>query len=350
MYQLTHKAFEGSEKIWAPFTRHLVETGLFAEFPMRIIDIGARGGMSKRWEIYSPYVDLIGFEPDVEECERLNKLSPKDIEFSGRQTYYPTALHRQSGDQTMYVTRVPGNASFFKQNVPLLDRFQMWPVEDPTTVLSTPTIKTIDLDTFVAHEEIDYVDFIKIDVEGSELAVLEGAERLISGSVCGLITEVMFAEEYLGQPLFCDTDAYLKTLGFTLFELDLYRWRRKGWTDSKYVHPYEKGQVLCADALYLRDLPAELEKGAKFNDKDRIKVLKLASVAEVLDLQDFSVELLANAEKIGLLGANETHEMISLLRTKKKDIFNIARSAFRKIVPLFIRSKGRQLLDRFLSA
>ena len=54
------------------FTRYLVETHAFKADKMVVVDVGARGGFSPAWDVLQDQVRLIGFEPDTEECDRLN--------------------------------------------------------------------------------------------------------------------------------------------------------------------------------------------------------------------------------------------------------------------------------------
>jgi len=60
------------------------------------------------------------------------------------------------------------------------------------TVIGTCEVKTTYLDSFIGEIGFDYVDFIKIDVEGAELSVLKGSEKLLSESILGLSIKVFF--------------------------------------------------------------------------------------------------------------------------------------------------------------
>jgi len=51
-------------------------------------------------------------------------------------------------------------------------------VTEPSRAVS---VSVTSLDAFLAQQSITNVDFIKMDVEGAELGVLEGAEKLLSG-------------------------------------------------------------------------------------------------------------------------------------------------------------------------
>ena len=48
-------------------------------------------------------------------------------------------------------------------------------------------IETVSLDDFCGRHRIDYVDLLKVDVQGQESAVLSGAERLITSGRIGMI-------------------------------------------------------------------------------------------------------------------------------------------------------------------
>ncbi len=48
-------------------------------------------------------------------------------------------------------------------------------------------VEVITLDEFAATNEVDHIDFLKLDVEGHELDVLAGAERLLSDRKIGCI-------------------------------------------------------------------------------------------------------------------------------------------------------------------
>jgi len=77
----------------------------------------------------------------------------------------------------------------------------------------TQTMETVDFDTlenFCREKNIDQISFLKIDVEGGELAVLKGSEKLITA---GKINYIQF--EYGGT--YIDANILLKDI-FTFFE------------------------------------------------------------------------------------------------------------------------------------
>jgi FkbM family methyltransferase len=81
--------------------------------------------------------------------------------------------------------------------------------------------------------------FLKIDVQGYEWNVLNGASNTISQTV-GLIIELSLVELYSGQHLWIDIVLRLEKLGFTLWSV------QRGFSDRK------TGQLLQLDAIFLK--------------------------------------------------------------------------------------------------
>ena len=56
-----------------PMTRYLVEkTDVFQDDPVTIVDVGARWGFNSEWAVFGEHLKVYCFEPDEEECRRLN--------------------------------------------------------------------------------------------------------------------------------------------------------------------------------------------------------------------------------------------------------------------------------------
>ena len=77
---------------------------------------------------------------------------------------------------------------------------------------SETDIDTITLDYFVDKYDIGEVDFIKIDVQGAELDVFQGAEKTLK-NVLKVVSEVEFVPIYVNQPLFGDVSKFLDAKG-----------------------------------------------------------------------------------------------------------------------------------------
>lgn len=337
------------------FTQEIVRLGAFRQRSLKVVDVGARYGADAVWEIYGDQIEVIGFEPDQSACEALG-LSAGNTSWLGRrrrEIYYPVALYRHQGVGKLHVTRKAECSSLFCPNRELLDRFHKASRMD---IVARLDVKMADLDSFATDLDIGHVDFMKLDAQGAELAVLEGATSLLSNSVLGLSVEVAFLPIYVNQPLFSAVDTFLRDHGFVLFDLEISRWRRKT-LGREFTG--RSGQVAWAQALYFRDLPAELRHDSVTSRYDSVDVLKLASLAEVFHLPDFALECLNAANDSGVLSNHEHRRYAELFREtgvcrdheerrRSVDVLAFMKAVGRRCVPRRVRHKLKMALMRLL--
>lgn len=80
-------------------------------------------------------------------------------------------------------------------------------------------VKTVSLDSWANKEKIERIDFLWLDLQGYELPVLEGAERLLP-HVSYIYTEVNFVEAYEGQKQYPEIVSWLSDHGFEVIGKD----------------------------------------------------------------------------------------------------------------------------------
>lgn len=76
-------------------------------------------------------------------------------------------------------------------------------------------VKTIKLSSFLLNNDIEFVDFVHMDVQGAELKVLIGAEDYIY-KIKAIWLEVADIEIYKNQPLRKDIENFMNDKGFYL--------------------------------------------------------------------------------------------------------------------------------------
>jgi FkbM family methyltransferase len=266
-----------------------------------VLDVGARGEAAQPFREVASLVDVVGVEPDREECDRLR--SDGTIAGFRSTTFLPIGLGSVPGRQTLHLCRSRGNSSCYRPNLSFLRRF---PDPGRFEVEAEVPVGVAALDD-IAREgtaPLPRIDFVKIDTQGFELDVLRGARATIAGQVVGVEIEVEFAPLYEGQPLFRDVDAFLAECGLTLFKL-----RRQEWVRRGFEHDAQgtAGQLVFGDALYLRD---PLNQLTSWVPKDAHQAEALLLVASLYDLHDFVGELTGVDTIRGLIDAEAVRRYV----------------------------------------
>lgn len=200
-----------------------------------VLDVGAHVGQSAaHFADVFPVARITSFEPDPASFEQLRALA------SG----YPrvTAVNAAVGDRE-------GEASFFvnafsQTNSLLRPRDgagQYLVAADGLDVRSETRVRVVTLDRYCAEHGVERIDFLKLDTQGYELRVLEGAASLLARQAVPLIyLEVGFVTLYEGQPLFPEVYQYLFDRGYRLVWL---------YESSFHSHYYAIG----ANALFVHE-------------------------------------------------------------------------------------------------
>jgi FkbM family methyltransferase len=212
------------------------------DFQISILDVGAALLEKPPYQslVDAGHGKIFGFEPNQLECERLNR------EYGSPHRFLPYFV----GDgrpAIFHETNWAPTGSLYEPNSRLLEKFQN--LAEVVTPVAKHAVNTTRLDDIA---EIGDVDFIKIDVQGSELAVFQNASRAISSALL-IQTEVEFVELYRGQPMFADVDTFLRANGFQFHTLNGFSGRAfkpliaNGDVNSAFR------QALWSDAIYVRD-------------------------------------------------------------------------------------------------
>ncbi len=253
----------------------------YREYPLVLVDVGASGGLESHWKAAGKYLSVIGFEPDPREFSNLQKQQNNLVK------YLNIGLHREKTQVTYYLTRKQQTSSMFKPNRKFLDKF---PEAQRFDIMKEIKIEVDSLDSQFMSNKIDKADFIKVDTQGSELFILQGAERTIKEQVLGVEVEVEFNELYQNQPLFRDVDNFVRKQGFELFDIQTAHWKR---TVGKNYHK-KRGQLVFGNALYLRkseDILKIIDSMPEIRAK-KAKVLKAIAVSSLYGYFDYAKEVL----------------------------------------------------------
>jgi FkbM family methyltransferase len=241
--------------------------------PLAVVDVGALWGLLPELSPIESFVSAVGFDPDAEECERLNAAAH---ERGLQQRFLPHLVAGADERRAFHVTRKQAASSLLEPNHELYDPY---PEAERMDVVERLDVETRAFGPLLASEGVE-VEFLKLDAQGVEAEILGSLEEQQLRRLIAVHAEVLFAELYRGQSNFADVDAFLRAAGFDLYELKRYSWRRTAFDSMRYR---TRGRIAFADALYLRD------PGGLSPEQRR----RLALVAAVFRHFDLACELVA---------------------------------------------------------
>lgn len=198
----------------------------------------------------APYLPLLqkrlcrvtGFEPQREAFEELNA-KKSDLE-----NYLPYAV----GDGSMsdfHICAYPGFSSLLKPSSEALSVFSEFIPN--ASILEIEKIQTHRLDDI---QELSNFDFLKIDVQGSELSVFKNAKQHLS-HVVAVQLEVSFVALYENQPTLGRVDLFLRQAGFVPHSfVAVKHWKMGSVATASQIY----NQLLEADMVYIKDLISPL--------------------------------------------------------------------------------------------
>lgn len=201
------------------FQRHCRLSKILTNNSMHVFDVGANIGQSiSRYRDDFPNCFITSFEPNPEIFSVLEK-NWGDV--SGI-TLNPVALANTIGHASFYATRVPEVGSLLEPTEHMIKLSSEHKYD-----YKTINVPTLTLDHYCQANNINKIDILKLDVQGFELNVLQGAEILLhDGKVTMIYSEVTFAETYTNQTRFIDLVSYLNKFNYEIWDIGSFLYTR----------------------------------------------------------------------------------------------------------------------------
>ncbi|WP_341894453.1 FkbM family methyltransferase [Ferrovibrio terrae] len=280
---------------------HFLGSEFHSEFhisPLVIYDVGAAG------EIYPLYSAATagcwiahGFEPVLASFEKLAQ------RYAGTDhvKLHHVALSDRSGTTTLHVHKAVPTYSSLNRNSLVSDSTE--------TDVEEVEIRCARMDDLQRSADLPAPDFIKLDTEGTEFPILQGAASLLKQECLAVVSEIKFISFSSDTTQFSDLDRLLRDCGFILFDIQTSRASRS--VGARFGG--KKGPIDSAYVLYFRDFyDLYADRLSADSQLARSKLLKILSLAVRYLYLDYAVELIDFGREKNLLTAHEAHKLLKL--------------------------------------
>ncbi len=217
----------------------LVQKLLFAgEKHLVVFDVGAYvGDITTAYVEIFPQATIYCFEPFPNSFKELSRLAK-----SRSIKPYQIALSNQEGKAKLLVNTDRSCNSMFPRPTTGTKYYS-----ESSRNIGQIEVETQILDTFCDTEGIADIDILKLDVEGAELKVLNGAlGKLRDKQIKLIFAEVMFVAHYESGCLFHEVSDFLSRYDYTLFNLYNLKRARNGqlrWGNAIFLNPQMQARI-----------------------------------------------------------------------------------------------------------
>jgi FkbM family methyltransferase len=177
-----------------------------------IFDVGANVGQSaKRFRSLFPEAHIFCFEPFPASFERLSSAVTDDPAIESHQL----ALADVSGASHLTVNQSLATNSLLTSDTRAADYWGPNLLDTQDVI----EVKTETVDRFCNSKGLKHLDILKLDVQGAEFSVLEGARELLQHQHIDLIyMEMITAPTYVGQRKLSEYLGLFEALKYELFD------------------------------------------------------------------------------------------------------------------------------------
>jgi FkbM family methyltransferase len=244
-----------------------------------MLEGGSREGLDEPWQSLEARgcLKVIGFEPDIEECERLNAVTYQT------RTYLPKALWNKEGEIGVHIGACPSASSVYPPNPEFLRKYEQ-PVWEPRVTAKYVSVECTTIDRVLETDGSD-CDFLKLDIHSAEYEALQGALASLKTKIFAVLVESWSAEYHKGQRLTGDILTLMNELGFSFFDLGIAAGGRRRFAST--LNLYGKQQIHGLDLLFFKE-PAVFAT----HPNPVVKLIKAAAIAELYGFPDYAIEIL----------------------------------------------------------
>jgi hypothetical protein len=207
----------------------ILQSRLFQEQPLVLVDIGASGSIHEKWKKIAPYAVCLAFDADDREftvTEQESKVYKKLILFNRIVTATDQAA------TTFYLASSPFCSSLLPPQTALL---QPWSFSSLFRTDRTLQLPAITLASALEQAGISYIDWFKTDTQGTDLRLFKSLPAAIRDTVLAAEFEPGIIDAYVGEDKLYSILQELPLMQFWLSSMDVKGTQR---LHEKYLQQY----------------------------------------------------------------------------------------------------------------
>ena len=258
-------------------------------FTTTVLDAGGRYGLHPTWKPFTGELEYYLFEPDPVESKRLEKKYRRrtdEVKVVGR------AVAEKDGKLTIHFFRNRAMSSATVRN-PVSSLFRGERLHE-VDIVESMEVEAVSIDSFCETINLS-LDFLKLDTEGSEFQILQGARKQLQENIFGVRCEVSFDYIFDGMPLFSTVHEFMLNQGFYLLNLD---YDGRGDYQNDFVMSSGRYGILTAcDAVWMKRPKHLFEPPSQFDGDTEARVMKYAAFCLNNNACDVAIDILLKARR-----------------------------------------------------
>jgi FkbM family methyltransferase len=210
-------------------SQHIIKKIFNADDVITIFDVGAHIGQSATfYKSTFKNSNIYSFEPFQNSFEILKRLNLTDFK------PYNLGLSDEKGVESFYSNKGSPTNSLLSLS---LSAKETWGGIEGLSQVERVDCEFTTLDDFYDENSVEFIDFLKIDVQGAEFRVLKGAHKALYEKRIGVIQlEVILGDTYTGQ----------KTPGYYIGLLEKYDYKLAYVSDFSFTN----GELVQFDLFF----------------------------------------------------------------------------------------------------
>jgi FkbM family methyltransferase len=254
-----------------------------------VLDAGGRYGLHPSWKPFTGELEYFLFEPDPVEAKRL---AAKYSHRSDEVKVIHRAVAEKNGNLTINFFKNRAMSSATVRN-PVSSLFK-GERSSEVEIVERIEVEAVSIDSFCEINDLS-VDFLKLDTEGNEFQILQGAKKQLKENILGVRCEVAFDYIFEGMPLFSTIHDFMLSQDYYLLNLD---YEGCGDYQNNSVNLKERYGILTAcDAVWMKRPKHLFGSPDQCNGSIEISVMKYAAFLLNNNAPDVAIEILLRARR-----------------------------------------------------